>query len=57
MVLVWSHPSARFPGKTAQERMIFSANSDGTVRQYSDQSIDGVKWIERYDYTYVPTKP
>jgi hypothetical protein len=54
MVLVWSHPSARFPGKTARERMAFTANADGTVRQYSDQSIDGVKWVERYDYTYIP---
>ena len=54
MVLVWAHPSVRMPGKTAQERMIFTANRDGTVRQYSDASIDGVKWVERYDYTYIP---
>lgn len=54
MVLVWSHPSVRMPGKSAQERMIYTANRDGTVRQYSDASIDGIKWVERYDYTYTP---
>ena len=54
MVLVWSHPSLRNPEKTAQERMIFTANPNGTVRQYSDASPDGVTWVERYDYTYWP---
>jgi len=52
MVLVWRHPSVTMPGKTVQERMIFTPNPDGSVRQYSDQSIDGVTWTERYDYTY-----
>ncbi len=52
MILVWRHPSVRFPGKTVQERMIFTPNPDGSVRQYSDQTIDGTTWIERYDYTY-----
>jgi hypothetical protein len=54
MVLVWSHPSVRLPGRTASERMIFTRNPDGSVRQYSDQSSDGVTWVQRYDYTYLP---
>lgn len=52
MVLIWRHPSVREPGKTVQERMIFTPNPDGSVRQYSDQTIDGSTWVERYDYTY-----
>lgn len=52
MVLVWRHPSVTMPGKTVQERMIFTPNADGSVRQYSDMSIDGTNWVERYDYTY-----
>ena len=54
MVLVWKHASQKTPGLTIQERMIFTPNADGTVRQYSDVSKDGVKWMERYDYTYKP---
>jgi hypothetical protein len=54
MVLIWSHPSVRVPGRTAQERMTFTANANGTVRQYSDRSLDGVRWVENYDYTYLP---
>jgi hypothetical protein len=52
MVLIWRHPSVREPGKTAQERMIFTPNADGSVRQYSDQSLDGTTWSLKYDYTY-----
>ena len=52
MVLVWKHPSIKLPGQTIQERMIFTPGRDGSVRQYSDQSADGVHWKERYDYTY-----
>jgi len=52
MVLVWRHPSVTMPGKTVQERIIFTPNPDGSVRQYSDQTIDGKTWVERYDYTY-----
>jgi len=52
MVLVWRHFSVTMPGKTVQERMIFTPNPDGSVRQYSDQTIDGKTWVERYDYTY-----
>jgi hypothetical protein len=52
MVLVWRHASVTMPGKTVQERMIFTPNADGSVRQYSDQTIDGTTWVERYDYTY-----
>jgi len=52
MVLVWKHPSAKERGVTVQERMIFTPNPDGSVRQYSDESKDGKTWVERYDYTY-----
>jgi hypothetical protein len=54
MVLIWSHPSKRFPGKTSQERMTFTPNANGTVRQYMDQTADGTTWVEGYDYTYKP---
>jgi hypothetical protein len=54
MVLIWSHPSLRLPGRTVQERMTFTPNPDGSVRQYSDQSIDGEHWTQLYDYTYLP---
>lgn len=56
MVLVWRYPSVTMPGKTVQERMTFTPNPDGSVRQYSDRSIDGTTWFERYDYTYRPAK-
>lgn len=52
MVLVWSHPSAADPTKTVRVRLTYTPNPDGSVRQYSDQSIDGMHWTERYDYTY-----
>ncbi|WP_309606007.1 hypothetical protein [Phenylobacterium sp.] len=53
MVLVWRHPVQADPSKMARERMIFTANADGSVRQYSDASTDdGETWTERYDYTY-----
>lgn len=57
LVMVWIHPSARFPGKTAHERITFSRNPDGTVHQYSDATIDeGKTWVLRYDYTYRPAR-
>jgi hypothetical protein len=49
---VWAHPSQRFPGKTALRRMTFTPNSDGTVRQYADDALDGEHWVESYDITY-----
>jgi hypothetical protein len=53
MVLVWRHADPKVAGQTIQERMIFTPNADGSVRQYSDQTIDdGKTWTERYDYTY-----
>jgi hypothetical protein len=53
MVLVWTHPAPRDASKTWRERMIFTPNPDGSVRQYSDESRDdGATWVERYDYTY-----
>ena len=57
LVMVWTHPSVRFPDKTARERITFTRNSDGTVHQYSDASIDdGKTWVLRYDYTYRPAR-
>lgn len=53
MVLVSSFTSVRFPGKTVLYRMTFTPNKDGSVRQYSDLSLDrGKIWKTNYDYTY-----
>jgi hypothetical protein len=42
-------------GRPVWVRMTFTPNPDGTVRQYSDYSIDtGATWKERYDYLYHP---
>lgn len=54
MVLVWKHPERKDAATMVQERMTFTPNPDGTVRQYCDESRDGVAWVERYDYTYRP---
>lgn len=57
MVLVSTHPSARVSGKTVHERIAWTANPDGSVRQYSDATIDdGATWVTRYDYTYRPVR-
>ncbi len=54
MVLVARQPA---PGAaTTLVRMTFTANADGTVRQYSDLSQDGgATWRTRYDFLY--TRP
>jgi hypothetical protein len=53
MVLVATYPSRAQPGKTVMDRMIFSKRPDGTVRQYSDASLDGgATWVARYDNIY-----
>jgi hypothetical protein len=53
MVLVARRPMKADPAKVLLERMIFTPNPDGSVRQYSDASIDeGKTWTQRYDYTY-----
>ncbi|MEP6483346.1 MAG: hypothetical protein ABJB01_02770 [Rudaea sp.] len=53
MILTATHPSMLHPEKTVSERMTFTPNPDGSVRQYSEATIDGGKvWTERYDYTY-----
>ena len=53
MVMVAQQPSGRTPGKTVLVRLTFTPNPDGTVRQYSDVSIDnGASWQSRYDYLY-----
>ena len=40
-------------GKIRLIRLTFTANKDGTVRQYSDYSSDGgATWKTRYDYLY-----
>jgi hypothetical protein len=35
-------------------RMTFTANADGTVRQFGESSPDGEHWTARYDFTYRP---
>ena len=53
MVLVWIFPSQRNPGHSAHVRLTYTAEPDGTVRQYSDQSADdGATWTDRYDLVY-----
>ena len=53
MILISKHKSVLDPDAIVQERMIFTPNPDGSVRQYSDASIDGgATWVPRYDYTY-----
>ena len=51
MVLTAEQPRAA--GATRLIRMTFTANADGSVRQYSDYSDDGgVSWQLRYDFLY-----
>ena len=53
MVLTWRHPSLKDPTKEAWERMTFTPNADGSVRQHTQGSRDmGASWAEIYDYTY-----
>jgi len=53
MVLVSKFASVRFPAKTVLYRMTFTSNRDGSVRQYSDLSLDGGRsWKTNYDFTY-----
>ena len=55
MILVATHPSEKNAGVIIKERMTFTPNPDGSVRQYSDASRDdGATWALRYDYTYRP---
>ena len=57
MVLVARRAAKADPSKMMLERMIFTPNPDGSVRQYSDASTDdGKTWTERYDYTYRKAK-
>lgn len=57
MVLVARRALKADPSKTLLERMIFTPNPDGSVRQYSDASTDdGATWSQRYDYTYRKAK-
>jgi hypothetical protein len=58
MVLVARRAQKADPTKTLLERMIFTPNPDGSVRQYSDASTDeGKTWAQRYDYTYRRVRP
>ena len=53
MVLVARRTARDDPSRTLTERMTFTHNADGSVRQYSDQSTDeGKTWSIRYDFTY-----
>ena len=45
-------------GRAATVRMTFTPNPDGTVRQFSDYSLDaGATWKVRYDYLYSRARP
>ena len=58
MVLVARRPLRTDPARTLLERMIFTPNADGSVRQFSDQSTDeGKTWTVRYDFTYRRVRP
>lgn len=53
MVMTAEQPMRGASGKTRLIRLTFTANPDGTVRQYSDFSDDrGASWGLRYDYLY-----
>ncbi len=52
MILIAKFPSVRVPGQMVQARMTFTPNPDGSVRQHSVRSTDGISWTEGYDYTY-----
>lgn len=53
MVLTAEERDPNDPRATMLVRMIFTANPDGSVRQYSDRSRDGGRtWRMRYDYLY-----
>lgn len=53
MVLVATVPRRGDPASTTQVRMTFTANADGSVRQFSDTSNDGgATWSPRYDLIY-----
>lgn len=57
MVLVSVHPAVADPAKTVHDRMIFTKNADGTVRQLGEQSADGGgTWKVTFDYTYRPAR-
>ena len=53
MVLVAPSRVRQAPDRPALVRMTFTPNADGSVRQYSDYSLDdGATWALRYDYVY-----
>lgn len=55
MVMTAEQPHPSISGKARLVRLTFTANSNGTVRQYSDYSDDGgSSWSLRYDYLYRP---
>lgn len=56
MILEATYPSVRVSGATVRERMTFTHNPDGSVRQHMQTSLDSQKWTEGYDYTYRTAK-
>lgn len=53
MVMIARFPSQRMPGRQVWDRMTFSKEPDGRVRQYSDASTDeGATWTPLYDNIY-----
>jgi hypothetical protein len=51
--LVYMRKVVDAAGKTSTNRLTFSKNDDGSVRQLSEQSADGKTWTTGYDFTYV----
>jgi len=55
MVMTAEQPNPAASKKIRLIRLSFTANLDGTVRQYSDYSDDhGASWHLRYDFLYSP---
>ncbi len=53
MVLTGNWRNVNGPGQHALIRMSYSKNSDGSVRQHGEQSIDhGLTWTDSFDFIY-----
>src|SRR5687767_13009083 len=53
MVLVGFWKGVNGPGQDALTRMTYTANTDGSVRQFGETSTDhGVTWQSSFDFTY-----
>lgn len=53
MILVGDWKGVNGPGQDAMIRMTYTRNSDGSVRQFGEQSTDfGATWSPNFDFTY-----